>query len=499
VLRAHCTEDDLISLHDGELPVLKAWRARGHLRLCWRCSAQYHSIEETVRSAADLLARPGFPSEDRVHAARERLLRSLPAEHAPPPPRRRRPISLAAAVTVTLALLLPQAAIEDLPLVPAAHPIVQAVGTRQLEPFLARPDVDRQFRSFVSQPGTATKQERRETTTLVEAQRKLASGEIRWSAELDGEQRMIAGALHVRVAGYDRDFRWRDGRWTPEIRHEPAPPVARKPAKPRFSSIPLGDLQLQTHYALHRLGACLNEPIEVVNDGQRIVVSGLTQDSERFRQVASALSDLRDPRLVVRFTDSPTPASAKQLYRRRFVPQSPRVQTPPARSWLATAWNLSGQALIERENAILDASLAVMDEAWALRRLAQRFSNDALRALDPRSRWLFERMLTDHLESYEQRARTLASSLVAGETRTQSPPCPGTWDECAATLFAATETLHGHLLAGFSGGSRLWNSPGEAAQWRPDETIAALLEVPGMAGSVRLAWTREAPLGARKH
>jgi len=185
--------------------------------------------------------------------------------------------------------------------------------------------------------------------------------------------------------------------------------------------------EMEAQFALHRLQACRLDPIEVAQDPMGVVeVRGLVRTSERKEELQAALhtvpllrvklqtmeeaataaashgagqpfSDRQseaenagppiqegtvEPRTEVEVSESPI-----QDRLERYFSEPPRVAFPGQRQ----------EKIHELSNQAFSLSQAALSEAWALRRLAERYPSEKASLLRPASRWLLETMVRDHL------------------------------------------------------------------------------------------------------
>ncbi len=236
----------------------------------------------------------------------------------------------------------------------------------------------------------------------------------------------------------------------------PSPPVALKvsppPAAVAASPTPsvaapsraaLQAAEVAALYALHQAHADLGEQIEVIieeegeeggREGGQVVVRGLVRTSERKEELTESLRRIA---LV-----SPQIQTIEEMARQAQRATNPQAayetESAPAENVMiggrqAAAINPFQQKLIEyfggrrvmsdeerqevnRQvtrfyNAVeVDASEA-MAEAWALRRLHERFASQNVAELDDVSRQRLEEIMSNHLSRLRQRSRNLHARL----------------------------------------------------------------------------------------
>jgi hypothetical protein len=210
-----------------------------------------------------------------------------------------------------------------------------------------------------------------------------------------------------------------------------------------LTSLPNGDLaakfptpaeldatEMEAHYALHLAGACLGEPIEIVREAPgRLIVRGVARSAARQSELLAALGELQGPpwlHLEIQTVESAIAAS-------REAGQQPATASgtvSPAEGSPAAAYavhvssdRLALQDQLERYftqegdrsgasknlNAFtrqaVSQSQTAMDHAWALRRLAERYGSAQTEQSLPRSRWLLQVMVREHLAEFTKQAR----------------------------------------------------------------------------------------------
>jgi hypothetical protein len=251
-------------------------------------------------------------------------------------------------------------------------------------------------------------------------------------------------------------------------------------------------------YTLHQAQADLGEQIEVVvEDGRQIVVRGLVQTSERKEELTQALRRIA---LV-----SPQLLTVEEAIR-----QAQRATTPPAANETALAMSENvvaggqpaaavnpfqqkliehfggrkGMSEAERQevnrqvtqfyNAVEADASAALAEAWALRRLQERFASTTGAELDAASRQRLEEMQNNHLARLRRRSRDLQARLrplviaITGDAPAVSQPIETTRQAQILAAFRAIEQV-----------SRLTDQliAGETAASLPQTARALLIEL----------------------
>jgi hypothetical protein len=197
-----------------------------------------------------------------------------------------------------------------------------------------------------------------------------------------------------------------------QLRRE-QPAFTAAPAWRSISSREIAERELAVRYALHRIGACLGEPIhiDVAADGL-VTVTGLAEQESRRQELHNAVQKLGYVRLNVQTvadalsvnaSDHPNPADAPGPTRvaGRKAPIEERLEAYFRRS--------SGESDIPRRISALSnratvATAEMLAHAWAVRRLREAYPPERIALLPPQSGWILEDILGDHLEAIRENA-----------------------------------------------------------------------------------------------
>ena len=201
---------------------------------------------------------------------------------------------------------------------------------------------------------------------------------------------------------------------------EIAPLASLPEVKPTGDALVLEDAELRAWFALHQAKACLGEPIEVLRSVEgRILVRGLAESAARRDEIATALSGLGlvDIELTTLQEMSASPAAASDSADAiRVVAAKLPVES------LLPEWDK--KRISQMADTAVSEADAALAEAWALRRLAERYSSpDAqFRPLDGTS---IETMQREHWQALASRLSKLdaiiAPMRVAAPTKSTEP------------------------------------------------------------------------------
>ncbi|MBZ5727903.1 MAG: hypothetical protein LAP87_23280 [Acidobacteriia bacterium] len=242
----------------------------------------------------------------------------------------------------------------------------------------------------------------------------------------------------------------------PEVERLVAPP-ARLPRREVLDSA-----EVDVWHALHGLGACLAEVVDVDLQGSRIRVRGMVGSEMRRQEVVRALSAM----------------AAGALLEVEIA-----IGDPPQRGRAAA---LPGaDSGIEAENATYAHALALV-------RIAEHFSAARIGSFDQRARTLLESMIQNHLEEVRRGSRQVreafASVLENAAAPVETPPGkPAPWDAQSFALFRAADRLDTVLEATRTNASR----DGDARRKTATDLRAALDSLDGRAADLHELLARQ--------
>ncbi len=222
------------------------------------------------------------------------------------------------------------------------------------------------------------------------------------------------------------------------------PPVAQAPhtaSPPAVAQAASPEDELNVIAALHRAGADLGDPVEVVRKADRVVVTAVGLDPKRTQQLRASLAGM--PRVLVQFSDS-RPAS----------PAQPDAGTPIFQGRRSSPWQdaitkqLGGPVAYQSfVDSLLENSDAMMARAHALRRLAERFPADVEAQLTPDGRTMLASIRGEHAAALSDRVRRIDGALrpvlegLGVRIATVLPPTEGGWQARALGVFASAEQV----------------------------------------------------------
>jgi hypothetical protein len=226
----------------------------------------------------------------------------------------------------------------------------------------------------------------------------------------------------------------------------PAAPVVQLPLPPPGMSPAAG---IAIHYALHQIGACLGEQLDVSAENGVWVVSGVVDLPDRLRQIEDALAALPQvsPRVRLAADLAVLPAGSHQP----TAVAAESLRSAPAwmddrlmRHFRATADEKQARTKArEFSDQVIGHAERTWAHAWALRRLAE---------LPPVSSPLVARMVRDHLDQIVASGGNLQAEAgtLFGDGK-QLPTVPADhWREQAMQLFRLINDAYGASMSLFA-------------------------------------------------
>ena len=254
---------------------------------------------------------------------------------------------------------------------------------------------------------------------------------------------------------------------------------------------------VEVFYALHRAHSCLGEPVEVIeNASGRLTVRGLVSTVRRKEQILDALSELGDANwLSIEIRTLAELGTSAGNRTRESVAQSETDTSPVMAAGRSPAGQVTvmaafgvyferqiggGRALTPAQrdevakriaqfsNTAVSDLDALLREAWALRRLAERYPSTSL--LSPQARWLLQRMVDDHLAKLRSQVAAVRSLLAPiwpeEPGAAVAPLVEGSgksYDQAVLLVFDRAEHLHRAISAAFTGATSSRDDAGKAA------------------------------------
>jgi len=406
VYQRHCNDELLLAYLDGEVPRRERVAVSAHLDVCWQCRVRKKDLEEEIGAFTKRLGELGLPPPERVAEAQFRLLQYRKAFE--------RNLAMERSRAIWRGKLSVKVVAFAMSLVLCLSGLGGWYYAREL--------------------------------------RRLPS------REREGAHRLPKMA-------------------PPAVEHLEAAPQKLTAVPPAEPNRPSGDTEMRATevavlYAIHQVRACLGEPIEVrrTPDGE-LTVLGIVQEEERKRQLLVALSEVASaPWLRVEIRTAREAAEAEPAAQATTVgPALVISQGEDLYFREALERYFADERRAEKPDTVVNdfASLALsltdalLSEAWALRKLAEQFTGEALSALPPDSRGLVEVMVRDHLATLEARGREATAELEPAlnaiararpqEVAEGTAAAYLTWQERVFEIFRTVEQVRSHVVGLFAG------------------------------------------------
>ncbi len=245
------------------------------------------------------------------------------------------------------------------------------------------------------------------------------------------------------------------------------------PGPARITEATVGE-ELQVFAALHSLGADLGDPIEVTRERSQIVVAGVGIAPERQEQIHKVLDAV--PNVVVRFSE---PAAAASQYAQPAPPAAP-AKSISQQFQTRIEQQIGGRQNFEQfSSQLLDMTDAMMSRAYALRRLADRFSKDLEASLSPADRQVLQNLNREHTAAIKRQAAQIERLLKPVLVPLGGSPAGGTssgirsvsWQPATEELFQNARNVE-TLLAVMLG-----VTPGNSNAQLPSEVLLSVAQL----------------------
>jgi hypothetical protein len=237
---------------------------------------------------------------------------------------------------------------------------------------------------------------------------------------------------------------------------EVAPPV--ETAAPDLTIV-----EAQVRETLHRLKADLGEPLEIVRtSSSQLEVRGLLNTAQRKQELSAALQNIPHLAINLKTLDEATrEAAQKPQTSAAVVEESQEIGSAAPPIYELLEQRRPGQMDAEESRELANRALtnveAAMAEAWALRRLAERYPASELAQLNPAARRKIEAIVRDHLQSLRakaERARGTVKPLllfVANDSTVTGDDWPGDWPGFANVIFKTVQQMERATSTLFAG------------------------------------------------
>ena len=253
-----------------------------------------------------------------------------------------------------------------------------------------------------------------------------------------------------------------------------AAPVV-QPATPAKHALPsaeeLAQAELSARLALHGIKADLGEEILFTRERKDVTVVGRVDSEARKEEITSALEGIALVSVDVHTYDEAVPRTT-DMPRNKNSRQTERVTletaaSAPQLSELLTRFFPDEKIRIAFVNETLAQSQVALDHAFAVERLASRYSPQETALLDARGRQALGMLLTGHYDSMVEalfaldrvtgqleKANAVAQLQKDRAASTIPNGTPANWREAAGALRASVVEMHQVTRAALAGSER---------------------------------------------
>ena len=180
-------------------------------------------------------------------------------------------------------------------------------------------------------------------------------------------------------------------------------------AAPREIPANLADVEMQARTVLHANGADIAEQIQITTS-DRVTVRGVVATDERKLQLQSALAKIPHVEAILQSPEAADATADATNLETLQQEQTPAALPSPLEGLLETRF----PDQLERESfvhQVLSLAQDSSDRAWALRRVAERYSPGEIAALKPESRRALETIARDHMAGLRYSSNMLRTIL----------------------------------------------------------------------------------------
>ncbi len=222
-------------------------------------------------------------------------------------------------------------------------------------------------------------------------------------------------------------------------------------------SADLEKAEMEARCALHRVGACLRNPPEFLRQaGSGVIVRGLVETAERREELQRALAGVPFLKTEFKTVDEavgPAVPSTGAETTRLMLRSTGLVAQKQLASYFVARYGaaFAAAAMARMADEAVTLSQKTLEEAWAVRHLAQAYPPERVSGLDLPYRWLLEAMVRDHAgaaRSQLARVRMLLSPVFApgpGAVATTEPEAGRSveegWQAESIQVLAAVERM----------------------------------------------------------
>jgi hypothetical protein len=492
-VEGHPNEDQLLLTLEGEVVAEEAARVQQHLAGCWSCKARYEEMQRGILAFVEYREKrylPALESPSSDSSGFRARLRSMTGEAPAVPlqakiwrklaflwhPFQHVQLRWVTVVAAAMVALLFWTEVLSPPRVSATELLTRAIAA-QRPPVAGPPRTIRQTLQIRSGARAVTRHFEWKTDAPVrQARWDVEADPLAWNAPLtaqgfsdwrDGlsaktdkvkrsgdrlvlDTRTTADAIReawisVRSADFHpvaQHIRFDDGRELDlteiafEMEDEKEPPVAiaqqavpKAEAPPAVPKPDLDQVELDVRYILFAHRWDLGEDLIVERNTSEVTLSGIVSSPERKQAIQEALSGVANVRLNLTL---PTASSAPAANDTPIRQDTRGSSVPLLHDALDRAFSSPDERLAFTDRCLL-ASDTALDHAWALKRLADRYS-------DPNAQTKLQEMVRAHLQQLggaNDDLDPLVKLIRAPAAGTQAPS--SNWRDQVFALFAAVQ------------------------------------------------------------
>ena len=283
---------------------------------------------------------------------------------------------------------------------------------------------------------------------------------------------------------------------TPAVRPAPLPITPQPEAPPLLtesgpSEAELLEAEIHAIAALHRSRFCLNTGITIQRVASAIEIAGIVQSADERDRITAILTQVAPEGLIhVRLTDATT---LTETLLTTTTPAATTSETakgaPPIAAWFQRTNplrpRLTDREIVTLMNAVVTGAEQVSSEAWAIRRLAERFPAARLRRASPGAEEQILQIVDDHAIALADGLRRLRARLEPAAAPPLSPQTSlsPAWQDNAVALQTQVEAVVRQLLSAFTAAPRDRPRPSE------EELTALMQELEARTGAALTATT----------
>lgn len=225
---------------------------------------------------------------------------------------------------------------------------------------------------------------------------------------------------------------------------------------PGTPTVNLDEAELELRYAMFTGQLDKDEDLRIERAPDVVVLTGVVSSADRFRQMQAMLAGLRGVRLAFAAPDSAAKSTAAGPSQKM-----PAISAVPLLRDRLEAAFASIQARRDFVDSCLSVSDTTLSHAWALKRLAERYTDSDRSLLKPELQVKLDEMLRGHLQQLGA-ANTALNGLV--ELLPPSPPHraerPADWHSGILSLFDLVQQQDSLVAALVAGTQNSWSTAG---------------------------------------